>query len=91
VGADRHSDRHAAADAGRHYKREAALLDRLYDLLVKAIKLVSNFRLLLSLGQVIRHIAEAVEVKGWLVKHLEVRVFADEVMQVAGQSEVFRE
>src|SRR5438045_1551103 len=80
VRADRHSDRDAVADAGRHYQSEAAALDGFHDLLVKAIEQGLNLRFLLSLRQALRHVAEAVEVEGRLVKHLEIGMVTDEAV-----------
>lgn len=71
-----------ALDADRHYRAKAIVLDGLYDLFVEDVEECLNFGFFLPLHQPVRHATEAVAVECRVVKPLEVRMFADQVVEL---------
>src|SRR5258707_14212365 len=78
VRTDRHADCDAAADVRSHHQVESAALDCLHDLPIESIDSELNFRIALALRLGIRHKPEVQRIKSCLIKHLEIRMFADE-------------
>jgi hypothetical protein len=69
-----------AIDVHLRYQSRALTLGTVHDLFVKVVEELANFRLIFVLRQIVRHIAEAIEIGCWFAKHLEVRVLADKIM-----------
>jgi hypothetical protein len=69
-----------AIDVHLRYQNRAFTLGTVHDLFVKVVEQLTNFTLSFVLRQIVRHIAEAIEIGYWFAKHLEVRVFADKIM-----------
>src|SRR5205814_7475758 len=80
-----------AADAGRHEQGQPAARDALRDGLVQTVDARFQLQRPRSVRERVRQVAEAVDVQRGLVEHLEVRMLADERVEVTRQAEALGE
>src|SRR5215471_18458568 len=88
--ANRHPDGYPTPDSSCHQHCEATALDFVHNLLVQSVKQCLNYRIIETFRQIVRQIAEAVEIQHRFVKHLEIRMLANEIVQLSRQPDVLR-